>query len=131
VVQPGPKAALINEDTASDGDIFSYQFRQWKIGPLIGKRTWGGVVGITEHGPLLDGGNVFVPEFASADERGQWIIEGHGVDPDIVVEQDPVAVLEGRDPQLERGVDELMKQLPAAPGGLPPRPAAPNKAGGL
>ena len=131
VVQPGPKAALINEDTASDGDIFSYQFRQWKVGPLIGKRTWGGVVGITEHGPLLDGGNVFVPEFASADEHGQWVIEGHGVDPDIVVEQDPVAVLEGRDPQLERGVEELMKQLPATPGGLPPRPAAPNKAGGL
>jgi tricorn protease len=93
VVQPGPKVALINEDTASDGDIFSYQFRQWKIGPLIGKRTWGGVVGITEHGPLLDGGNVFVPEFGTADEHGRWVIEGHGVDPDIVVEQDPVEVL--------------------------------------
>jgi tricorn protease len=89
------------------------------------------VVGITEHGPLLDGGNVFVPEFASADEHGQWVIEGHGVDPDIVVEQDPVAVLEGRDPQLERGVEELMKQLPPTPTGLPQRPAAPNKAGGL
>ncbi len=53
----------INEDTASDSDIFSYAFRQWRIGPLIGKRTWGGVVGITKHGPLLDGGTVFVPEF--------------------------------------------------------------------
>jgi tricorn protease len=127
VVQPGPKVALINEDTASDGDIFSHQFREWKLGPLIGKRTWGGVVGITDHGTLLDGGKVFVPEFASADENGHWIIEGHGVDPDIVVEQDPVAVLNGHDPQLERGIQELMKQLPAAPGGLPRRPAPPIK----
>jgi tricorn protease len=127
VVQSGPKVALINEDTASDGDIFSYEFRQWKIGALIGKRTWGGVVGITDHGTLLDGGKVFVPEFGTADENGNWIIEGHGVDPDIVVEQDPLAVLRGSDPQLERGVQELMKLLPATPGGLPQRPAAPVK----
>jgi tricorn protease len=129
VVQPGPKVALINESTASDGDIFSYAFRQWGIGPLIGKRTWGGVVGITDHGPLLDGGTVFVPEFGTADEKGRWIIEGHGVDPDIVVEQDPVAVLQGHDPQLERGVQELMKLLPALPAGLPLRAAPPVKTG--
>jgi len=129
VVQPGPKVALINEDTASDGDIFAYAFRQWKIGPLIGKRTWGGAVGITDHGPLLDGGVVFVPEFGTADEHGSWIIEGHGVDPDIVVEQDPVEVMKGRDPQLERGISELMKLLPAAPAGLPQRAAPPVKTG--
>jgi tricorn protease len=129
VVQPGPKVALINEDTSSDGDIFAYAFRQWKIGALIGKRTWGGAVGITDHGPLLDGGVVFVPEFGTADEKGQWIIEGHGVDPDIVVEQDPVEVLKGHDPQLERGVRELMKLLPAAPSGLPQRAAPPVKTG--
>jgi tricorn protease len=127
VVQPGPKVALINEDTASDGDIFSNAFRQWKIGPLIGKRTWGGVVGITDHGSLLDGGSIFVPEFGTADENGRWIIEGHGVDPDIVVEQDPVEVLKGHDPQLERGVSELMKRLPATPSGLPRRAAPPVK----
>jgi tricorn protease len=127
VVQPGPKVALINESTSSDGDIFSYQFRQWKIGPLIGKRTWGGVVGITDHGTLLDGGKVFVPEFGTADENGRWIIEGHGVDPDIVVEQDPVAVMQGHDPQLERGIQELLKLLPTNPGGLPHRPASPVK----
>ncbi len=126
-VQPGPKVALINEDTSSDGDIFAYQFRQWKIGELIGKRSWGGAVGITDHGPLLDGGIVYVPEFGTADENGHWIIEGHGVDPDIVVEQDPVQVLGGHDPQLERGVAELMRQLPAQPSGLPPRPASPIK----
>ncbi|MDB6085560.1 MAG: peptidase [Gammaproteobacteria bacterium] len=127
VVQPGPKVALVNEDTASDGDIFANAFRQWKIGLLVGKRTWGGVVGITEHGPLLDGGTVFVPEFGTADASGRWIIEGHGVDPDIVVEQNPIDVLQGHDPQLERGVEELMKLLPAAPTGLPERPAPPVK----
>jgi tricorn protease len=129
VVQPGPKVALINEDTASDGDIFANAFRQWKIGALIGKRTWGGVIGIDDHGPLLDGGTVFVPEFGTADENGRWIIEGHGVDPDIVVEQDPVKVLEGHDPQLERGVQELMNLLPATPAGLPQRAAPPIKTG--
>ena len=129
VVQPGPKVALINEDTASDGDIFSYAFRQWNIGTLIGKRTWGGVVGITDHGPLLDGGSVFVPEFGAADANGHWIIEGHGVDPDIVVEQDPVEVMKGHDPQLERGVAELLQRLPAAPAGLPRRTAPPIKSG--
>ncbi len=127
VVQPGPKAALINVGTASDGDIFANAFRQWKIGALIGKRSWGGVVGIEDHGPLLDGGTVFVPEFGTADENGRWIIEGHGVDPDIVVEQDPVQVLQGRDPQLQRGVEELMKLLPATPAGLPRRAAPPIK----
>jgi tricorn protease len=127
VVQPGPKVALINEDTASDGDIFSYAFRQWKIGTLVGKRTWGGAVGITDHGPLLDGGSVFVPEFGTADEHGDWIIEGHGVDPDIVVEQDPVEVMKGHDPQLERAVQELMTRLPATPAGLPQRAAPPVK----
>jgi tricorn protease len=121
--------ALINEGTASDGDIFSYAFRQWKIGLSIGKRTWGGVVGIADHGPLLDGGIVYVPEFGTADENGHWIIEGHGVDPDIVVEQDPLEVLKGHDPQLERGVSELMKLLPAVPAGLPQRPAPPVKTG--
>jgi tricorn protease len=129
VVQPGPKVALVNEDTSSDGDIFAYAFRQWKIGTLIGKRTWGGAVGITDHGPLLDGGTVFVPEFGTADENGRWIIEGHGVDPDIVVEQDPVEVLKGHDPQLERGIQELMQRLPAAPAGLPKRAAPPVKTG--
>ena len=70
MVQTGPKVALVNEDTASDGDIFAYQFRQQRIGTLIGKRTWGGVIGIDDHGPLLDGGRVFVPEFGTANENG-------------------------------------------------------------
>ena len=127
VVQTGPKVAIVNEDTASDGEIFAYQFRRQNIGMLIGKRTWGGSVGIEDHGPLLDGGMVFVPEFGNADENGQWIIEGHGVDPDIVVEEDPVQVAEGHDPQLERAIEELLEVLSKNPGGLPPRPVPPVK----
>jgi len=126
-VQPGPKVALINEDTASDGDIFAHAFRAQGLGPLIGKRTWGGAVGIVDRGPLLDGGTTYVPEFGSADSDGHWMIEGHGVDPDIVVEQDPILVMQGRDPQLERAILELMRRLPPTPAGLPPRPAPPIK----
>ena len=124
----GPKVCLINETSASDGDIFPYMFRQSGLGPLIGKRTWGGVVGITGRGPLLDGGTVFVPEFATASIDGQYVIEGHGVDPDIVVENDPASVIGGRDPQLERGISEVMKALEASPKKLPSRPGDPVKA---
>jgi tricorn protease len=123
----GPMACLLNENSASDGDIFPWMFREAKLGPLIGKRSWGGVVGITNHGPLVDGGQVNVPEFGHADAKGQWAVEGHGVDPDIVVENDPASVIAGHDPQLERAVDEVMKKLPATPAGLPKRPPAPIK----
>jgi tricorn protease len=128
-VQPGPKVALIDEKTSSDGEIFAHAFRQWDIGALLGKRTWGGAVGYVDRGPLLDGGEVFVPEFGTADDNGRWIIEGRGVEPDIVVEQDPVAVLQGHDPQLERGVQELMRRLPPAATGLPRRAPAPVRTG--
>ncbi len=123
----GPKVCLINETSASDGDIFPYMFRQAGLGPLIGKRTWGGVVGITGRGPLLDGGTAFVPEFATASVDGKYVIEGHGVDPDIVVENDPSDVIAGRDSQLERGIAEVMKALEANPKKLPLRPPDPVK----
>ena len=126
VVFNGPMACILNEDSASDGDIFPWMFKTAKLGPLIGKRSWGGVTGITDHGPLIDGGHVNVPEFGHADANGQWAVEGHGVDPDIVVENDPKAVIDGHDPQLERAVEEVMKQL-SKPHVLPPRPAAPVK----
>jgi tricorn protease len=129
-VQPGPKVALIDETTGSDGDIFAYQFRAEGLGLLIGKRSWGGAVGILDRDPLLDGGTVHVPEFGTADAAGRWIIEGHGVDPDIEVDQEPLAVLQGHDPQLERAVAELLKRLPAAPASLPAAPPAPVKSGG-
>ncbi len=123
----GPKVCLINETSASDGDIFPYMFRQAGLGPLIGKRTWGGVVGINGRGPLLDGGEVYVPEAATGSTAGKFVIEGHGVDPDIVVENDPAALIAGRDPQLERGIAEVMKALEANPKTLPARPPDPIK----
>jgi tricorn protease len=123
----GHKVCLINETSASDGDIFPHYFRKSGLGPLIGKLTWGGVVGITDHGPLLDGGQVYVPQFSTNDANGDWIIEGEGVAPDIEVENDPKSVLEGRDPQLERGVREVLKMMDEAPRGLPTMPAEPIK----
>jgi tricorn protease len=105
-------------------------FKQAGLGPLIGKRSWGGVVGITSHGPLIDGGQVNVPEFGFADVNGNWIIEGHGVDPDIVVENDPQSVIAGRDLQLERAVQEVLKAMQEHPRRLPGKPAPPNKAPG-
>jgi tricorn protease len=123
----GSKVCLINETSASDGDIFPYMFKQAGLGPLIGKRTWGGVVGITGRGPLLDGGTVFVPEFATASVQGQYVIEGHGVDPDIVVENDAASVIDGKDPQLERGIAEVLKAMEANPKKLPGRPPDPVK----
>jgi tricorn protease len=123
----GPMAALLNENSASDGDIFPAMFKQAGLGPLIGKRSWGGVVGITDHGQLIDGGHVNVPEFGFANLNGEWVIEGHGVDPDIEVDNDPRSVIQGKDPQLERGVAEIMKKLKDKPVVWPKRPADPVK----
>ncbi|HEX8736038.1 MAG TPA: S41 family peptidase [Pyrinomonadaceae bacterium] len=123
----GPMVCLLNENSASDGDIFPAMFREAKLGLLIGKRSWGGVVGITNRGNLIDGGVVNVPEFGFLNAKGEWVIEGYGVDPDIVVDNDPKSVIEGRDPQLERAVTELMNQLKNRTVKLPPRPAAPVK----
>ena len=124
----GSLVTLLNETSASDGDIFPAMFKQAGLGPLIGKRSWGGVIGITDHGPLIDGGSVNVPEFGFASVDGRWIIEGHGVDPDIEVENDPLSVIAGRDPQLERGVQEVLRMIQEHPRRLPTRPAPPVKA---
>lgn len=121
----GHLVCLLNETSASDGDIFPAMFKQAGLGPLIGKRSWGGVIGITNRGSLIDGGQINVPEFGFAGAAGNWIIEGHGVDPDIVVENDPKSVIEGRDPQLERGVEEIMKRIRQNPRRLPERPPDP------
>ncbi|MEA1950134.1 MAG: S41 family peptidase, partial [Planctomycetota bacterium] len=123
----GHMVCIINENSASDGDIFPYRFRQAGIGPLIGKRSWGGVVGISGRGPLIDGGTVYVPLQATNSPSGQWIIEGHGVDPDIEVDNDPNSVIQGRDPQLERAIAEIIKRIKADPKKLPKRPPDPIK----
>jgi tricorn protease len=123
----GPMVALLDQNSASDGDIFPYMFREAGLGPLIGKRSWGGVVGIGSRGPLIDGGQIFVPGSALANAKGQWIIEGYGVDPDIEVENDPQSEIAGKDPQLERGIAELMTKIKANPTKMPARPAPPIK----
>jgi tricorn protease len=123
----GHKVAILNETSASDGDIFPHMFRKAGLGPLVGKRSWGGVVGISGLGPMIDGGSVTVPLSGTNDVDGRWVIEGHGVDPDIVVENDPRSVIAGRDPQLERAVEELVKKMDAEPMRLPTRPADPVK----
>ena len=120
----GHMVALLNEDSASDGDIFPYYFRKAGLGPLIGKRSWGGVVGITGHGPVIDGGQVFVPEFGIADADEGWVVEGKGVSPDIEIDNDPTS---SGDAQLDRGIAEVLKAIDANPPQWPARPADPVK----
>ncbi len=127
-MQLGPKELLIDEFSASDGDIFPYRFRSLGLGKLIGKRTWGGVVGIRETLPLLDGGYLTKPEFAPYSKDGKrWVIESHGVDPDIVVDNDPAREFRGEDQQLDRAIAETMADLKTEEQTLPPPPPWPNR----
>ncbi|MGB5476643.1 MAG: S41 family peptidase, partial [Thermoanaerobaculia bacterium] len=123
----GHLICLLDEDSASDGDMFPHFFREAGLGLLVGKRSWGGVVGITNRGNLIDGGAVNVPEFGLNDMEGNWILEGIGVVPDIEVHNDAKSLLEGRDPQLERAVEELLAAIEADPKSLPERPEPPVK----
>ncbi len=124
----GPKVCLIDEFSASDGDIFPYRFRKAKLGKLIGKRTWGGVVGIRGSLPLVDGGFLMKPEFAiySADGK-EWIIEGHGVEPDIYVDNDPAKEYAGIDEQLNKAIEVILEELKTKERELPPPPPNANK----
>jgi tricorn protease len=124
----GPKVCLIDEFSASDGDIFPYRFRKYGLGELIGKRTWGGVVGIRGTLPIVDGGFLNRPEFSRYDVAGkEWIMEGHGVDPDIVVDNDPAREYAGIDDQLNKAIEVVLAKLKAAPVTLPPPPPYPVK----
>jgi tricorn protease len=124
----GPMVTLINEFSASDGDIFPYRFKTLGLGKLIGKRTWGGVIGIRNPLPLLDGGQIFKPEFAPYSKEGKgWIIESHGVDPDIVVDNDPAKEFKGEDQQLDRGIEEVQAEMKSKGYELPPVPPYPNR----
>ncbi|MDP9097583.1 MAG: PDZ domain-containing protein [Verrucomicrobiota bacterium] len=124
----GPMVALCNEFSASDGDIFPYRFKVNGLGKLIGKRTWGGVVGIRNPLPLTDGGQLFRPEFAPYSKDGkEWVIEGHGVDPDIVVDNDPTKEFRGEDEQLNRAIEEIQKDMKTKGYVLPPVPPYPNR----
>jgi len=112
----GPKVCLLNEFSASDGDIFPYRFKHYKLGKLIGKRSWGGVVGIRGTNPFVDGGYLNKPEFSRYDIEGkEWIMEGYGVDPDIYVDNDPALEYEGIDQQLNKAIDVALEELEKNP----------------
>jgi len=118
----GAMACITNQYAASDGDFFTYFFKYYKLGPVIGMRTWGGVRGIRGYIPLLDGGYVTRPEFSLYGLNSQWIIENHGVEPDIVLDNTPDQINAGHDPQLEKAIDVVMKEIQEHPRKLPPRP---------
>ena len=122
----GPKAMIINEFAGSGGDAMPWLFRFNHIGPLVGKRTWGGLVGIGNIPVLMDGGHVTSPSVAFFSPSGQWDVENHGVEPDITVDQDPKAVAEGHDPQLEKAVSVVLEELVKHPPTEPTRPPYPN-----
>jgi tricorn protease len=124
----GHKAVLINEFAGSDGDIFPDTFRKLGLGPLIGKRTWGGVIGIRMDKAFVDAGISSQPEFAWFDMERGWDIENVGVTPDIEVDYRPEDWIAGRDPQLERGIEELMKKIEKEPVKRPTPPPFPNRA---
>ena len=124
----GPKVLLVDQFSASDGDIVGYRFRKYKLGPIIGLRTWGGVVGIRGTLPLLDGGFLNRPEFSRFDlEAREWIMEGKGVEPDIVVDNDPAREFAGIDDQLNRAIVEIKAALAKNPVQIPQPPPYPDK----
>jgi tricorn protease len=116
---------LLNELSASDGDIFPAMFKQYKLGKTIGKRSWGGVIGIRGNTPLLDGGYVTRPEFGFYGVNGEWILENRGVDPDIEVDNLPLDEFNGKDAQLDRAIEEVTTEMKTKPSALPKRPADP------
>jgi tricorn protease len=119
----GYMACVTNHYAASDGDFFSYYFKYYHLGPLIGTRTWGGVRGIRGYMPLMDGGYITRPEFSLYGLDSKWLVENHGVAPDIEVDNRPDLVMKGKDPQLEKAIDVVMKKIQEHAKRLPPRPA--------
>lgn len=121
----GPKVALVDKYSMSDGDLFAYGFKELKLGKLIGRRTWGGVVGISGSLPFIDGADLRVPMFTSYSmETGKWVIEGYGVDPDIDIDNDPYKEYMGEDEQLNKAIEEILKDLKNRKP-IPPIPADP------
>jgi len=122
----GPKVMIINEFAGSGGDAMPWYFRRADVGKLVGKRTWGGLVGRAAAPDLMDGGFVSSPSSGVWNPNGQWEVENHGIAPDIEVELDPELVLKGHDPQLEKAVEVVMEELKQHPLPHPHRPAYPN-----
>lgn len=108
----GPKVCLVNKYSASDGDLFPWSFKATKAGKVIGTRTWGGIVGISGSLPYMDGTDIRVPFFTNYDYKtGQWIVENHGVDPDIIIDNDPIKEAAGIDQQLDKAIEVLLEEI--------------------
>jgi len=122
----GPKVMITNEFAGSGGDMMPWMFHYNKVGTLVGKRTWGGLVGVGAYPPLMDGGNVTAPSFGFFNPEGHWDVENKGITPDIEVDLDPKMMHDGHDPQLERAVQVAMSQMKDHPVPVPHRPAYPN-----
>ncbi len=121
----GPKVMIINERAGSGGDLLPYMFKDQEIGPLIGTRTWGGLVGTWDTPRFIDGGRMVAPRGGFYDKYGEWAVEGEGIAPDVEVIQDPSELAKGNDPQLERAVQEALKLMSTEGIKLKPEPAAP------
>jgi tricorn protease len=124
----GPKVMITDETAGSGGDLLPWMFRRFKVGTIVGKRTWGGLVGILGFPVLMDGGTVTAPNLAIWSAEDGWVVENEGVPPDIEVEQTPAEVIAGRDPQLERAIQVALEELKKNPPRTPKRPAYPVKA---
>ena len=123
----GPKVMIIDETAGSGGDLLPWMFRKFKLGTLVGKRTWGGLVGTLGFPQLMDGGSVTAPNLAIWVPDGGWVVENEGVPPDVEVEQTPADVIAGRDPQLERAIQIVMEQLKKNPPPADKRPSYPKR----
>jgi tricorn protease len=126
----GPKVMIINQMSGSGGDALPWLFRKAGLGPLVGVRTWGGLVGIGGYPPLMDGGFVTAPRWGLYGTKGEWEVENVGIGPDIEVEQDPALTRQGKDPQLEKAVQvvlDLLAKSPPVKFPRPPYPAFPQR----
>jgi tricorn protease len=125
----GPKCMLINGLAGSGGDYFPWWFRKAGVGPLIGMRTWGGLVGMSGNPGLIDGGGITVPTFGFYETDGTWGIEGYGVAPDYPVVDDPALMVDGADPQLDKAIELMLAEIERHPFVRPQKPEYPNRSG--
>jgi tricorn protease len=123
----GPKVMIIDENAGSGGDLLPWMFRKLNMGTIVGRRTWGGLVGILGFPELMDGGTITAPNLAIWDPKEGWVVENEGVPPDVDVDDTPADILAGRDPQLDKALEIVMKQLADNPVAKPKRPAYPVK----
>ncbi|MHC4572929.1 MAG: S41 family peptidase, partial [Planctomycetota bacterium] len=127
VAHTGPKVMLINSWSGSGGDAFPYYFRKAGLGPLVGTRTWGGLIGITGNPRPIDGGFISAPAFGFWNTEGNWEVEGYGVEPDCEIENAPHEMAAGRDPQLEKAIELILEMLEEQPPPQPKKPPYPDR----